>query len=145
VFTEKRAPNEKEKAGSGSFNLGSIYTFHVNESLFLKLLQLITIEWKQVTDKSKMFSQIEKNKFCFHFQSLRKLQILFTSFKNCSRKVLFIFVPGIPSLAHLAAGSTSSLFSTILLQPLDVIKTKQQQLLINPKSRQLEVNTKYRY
>jgi len=51
---------------------------------------------------------------------------------------------GIPSLAHLAAGSTSSLISTILLQPLDVIKTKQQQLLINPVSKQMEVNTKYR-
>lgn len=64
---------------------------------------------------------------------------------NCSRKFFFIFVPEIPSLAHLAAGSTSSLISTILLQPLDVIKTKQQQLLINPTSRRLEVNTKYRY
>jgi len=35
------------------------------------------------------------------------------------------------SLTHLLAGSAASFISTILFQPLDVVKTKKQQLLFN--------------
>jgi solute carrier family 25 protein 38 len=46
------------------------------------------------------------------------------------------------SLTHLLAGSSASFFTTVLFQPLDVVKTKKQQLLFN-KAVPGIANTKY--